>query len=106
MGWRFPRLARLIDRRWLLVSLAPLAAGYVYLAFTLPQPDLRIALRTAPVLPFAIWATFYDARRPLQTAPPALRRPGRIALLILTIAFAMLVLGLGLNWIYDPSRVV
>jgi len=86
--------------------LAPLAAAYVYAAFFFPQPDVRIVLRTAPVVPFAIWAVFVDPRRPLRTAPPARRLVGQVLLLMATVLFAVLVLGLGLNWIFDPARVV
>jgi hypothetical protein len=82
------------------------AAAYVYLAFFFPQPDVRILLRTAPVLPFAVWAIFLDPRRPLRTAPPARRLVGQAVLLVATVLFALLVLGLGLNWIFDPARVV
>jgi hypothetical protein len=95
-----------LKRRWILIPLAPLAAGYVYLAFFLPQPDVRIVLRTLPVVPFAIWAVFLDPRRPLRTAPPARRLVGQAVLLVATVLFAVLVLGLGLNWIFDPARVV
>jgi len=88
------------------LPLAPLAAAYIYLAFFFPQPDVRIALRTLPVLPFAIWAVFIDPRRPLRTAPPIRRLVGQTLLLVATALFAVLVLGLGLNWIFDPARVV
>jgi hypothetical protein len=88
------------------LPLAPVAAAYVYVAFFFPQPDVRIVLRSAPVVPFAIWAVFLDPRRPLRTAPPARRLVGQAVLLVATLLFAVLVLGLGLNWIFDPSRVV
>jgi hypothetical protein len=88
------------------LALAPVAAAYVYVAFFFPQPDVRIVLRSAPVVPFAIWAVFLDPRRPLRTAPPARRLVGQAVLLVATLLFAVLVLGLGLNWIFDPSRVV
>jgi len=93
-------------QRWYLLPLALLAAAYLYLAFFFPQPDVRIALRTVPVLPFAIWAVYVDPRRPLRTAPPARRLVGQAVLLVATVLFAVLVLGLGLNWIFDPARVV
>ncbi len=83
-----------------------MAAAYVYLAFFFPQPEVRIVLRSAPVVPFAIWAVFLDPRRPLRTAPPARRLVGQAVLLVATLVFAVLVLGLGLNWIFDPARVV
>jgi hypothetical protein len=95
-----------LERRWYLLPLVPLAAAYVYAAFLFPQPDVRIVLRSAPVVPFAIWAVFLDPRRPLRTAPPARRLVGQAMLLVATLLFAVLVLGLGLNWIFDPSRVV
>ncbi len=95
-----------LKRRWYLLPLAPLAAAYVYLGFFFPQPDVRIALRTVPVVPFAIWAIYLDPRRPLRTAPPARRLVGQALLLVATVLFAVLVLGLGLNWIFDPARVV
>jgi hypothetical protein len=88
------------------LPLAPVAAAYVYVAFFFPQPDVRIVLRSAPVVPFAIWAVFLDPRRPLRTAPAALRLVGQAVLLVATLLFAVLVLGLGLNWVFDPARVV
>ena len=88
------------------MPLAPVAAAYVYLAFFFPQPEVRIVLRSAPVVPFAIWAVFLDPRRPLRTAPAALRLVGQAVLLVATLLFAVLVLGLGLNWVFDPARVV
>jgi hypothetical protein len=95
-----------LKQRWYLFPLVPLAAAYVYAAFLFPQPDVRIALRTVPVVPFAIWAVYVDPRRPLRTAPPARRLVGQALLLVATVLFAVLVLGLGLNWIFDPTRVV
>jgi hypothetical protein len=95
-----------LERRWYLLPLVPLAAAYVYAAFLFPQPDVRIVLRSAPVVPFAIWAVFLDPRRPLRTAPAALRLVGQAVLLVATLLFAVLVLGLGLNWVFDPARVV
>ncbi len=94
-----------LARPWILVPLAVIGAGYVYLAFAFPQPDVRILLRTAPVLPFAIWAIFFDPRRPLRTAPPGRRLVGQTVLLVATLVFAVLVLGLGLNWVFDPRRI-
>jgi hypothetical protein len=35
-----------------------------------------------------------------------IRSAGRALLLILVMAFVIAVLGLGLNWLYDPNRVV
>lgn len=111
MQQRPDRLAMMLRRGWpFLLTLSPLAAAYVYLAFTVPQPDLRIALRTAPIVPLAIWTVFLDGRWPLQEAPAGVRVVGRSLLLLLTVAFAALVLGLGLNWIYtraaSPERSV
>ncbi len=83
-----------------------MAAAYVYVAFFFPQPEVRIVLRSVPVMPFAIWAVFLDPRRPLRSAPPARRVVGQALLLVATVLFAVLVLGLGLNWIFDPTRVV
>ena len=92
-------------RRWFWLPLTPLVAAYVYLAFTFPQPDVRIVLRTVPVLPFAVWAIFLDPRRPLRASTPGVRVVGRGLLLLLCMAFALLVLGLGLNWVFDPGRI-
>jgi len=82
-----------------------MAAAYVYVAFTFAQPDVRIVLRTMPIVPLAVWAVFFDARRPFQRAPTGVQFMGRSLLLVLTLAFALLVLGLGLNWVFDPRRI-
>lgn len=83
------------------------AAGfYVIQAFFAPSPLVRIVLRTIPVLPVAIWALWYEKSRPFERQRPVIRIAGRILLLLLTLAFAVAVLGIGLNWIYDPSRVI
>jgi len=95
-----------VKRRWYLLPLPPVAVACVYVAFFFPHPDVRIVLRSAPVVPFAIWAVFLDPRRPLRTAPAALRLVGQAVLLVATLLFAVLVLGLGLNWVFDPARVV
>jgi hypothetical protein len=89
----------------LLAILIPLAAIYVILAFTAPSPILRIVLRTLPVLPLAIWTLWFDRSRPFAGRPPAIRLSGRLALLVLVMAFAIALLGFGLNWLYDPKRV-
>lgn len=94
-----------LTRPWILVLLAVIGAGYVYVAFVFPHPGVRILLRTAPVLPFAIWAIFFDPRRPFRTAPPGRRLIGQTVLLVATLVFAVLVLGLGLNWVFDPRRI-
>ncbi len=86
--------------------LVPLAAAYVIVAFTAPSPMLRIALRCAPVLPVAIWTLWFDRSRPFQTQALILRTTARAILLLLVMAFALLVLGAALNWLYDPNRVV
>jgi hypothetical protein len=87
------------------LPLAPVATAYVYAAFLLPQPNVGIVLRTLPVVPFAIWVTFYDRNPPWQKAPKVLQLAGRLVLLIGTVAFAALVLGFGLNWVFDANRV-
>jgi hypothetical protein len=99
---------RLRDRRVLLLLaiLIPVAGVYVIEAFTAPIPLLRIALRSAPVLPVAIWTLWFDRSRPFERRPPAVRLTGRLALLVLVMLFAVAVLGIALNWLYDPSRVI
>jgi hypothetical protein len=88
------------------VPLVGVAALYVIAAFAAPSPLLRIALRCAPILPLAIWTIWFDRSRPLEHHPPMIRSAGRALLLILVMAFVIAVLGLGLNWLYDPNRVV
>ena len=83
-----------------------LAAIYVIAAFIGPNPVLRIVLRCAPFLPLAIWTIWFDPARPLEGQPPALRTAGRIALLLVVMALVVGLLGLGLNWLYDPGRIV
>jgi cell division septal protein FtsQ len=63
-------------------------------------------LRSVPVLPVAIWTLWFDRSRPFQQRPAAFRLSARVALLVLVMAFAVALLGLGLNWLYDPSRVI
>lgn len=82
------------------------AAIYVIAAFTVPEPIVRIAMRCVPVLPFAIWTLWFDRSRPLQRRPMMLRLGGRIALLLAVMSVAVLILGIGLNWLYDPNRIV
>jgi hypothetical protein len=84
----------------------PLAAIYVIEAFVAPAPWIRIALRTLPILPIAVWTLWFDRSRPFEQSSPALRTIGRFLLLLLVMAFSILVLGLGLNWLYDPARVL
>jgi hypothetical protein len=90
----------------LLVILIPLAAIYVIAAFTATSPVLRILLRIVPVLPVAVWTLWFDRSRPFEGHPPAVRLGGRLVLLVLIMAFAAAVLGIGLNWLYDPNRVI
>lgn len=86
--------------------LIPVVGFYVIEAFTAPSPLLRIVLRSAPVLPVAIWTLWFDRSRPFEGRPAGVRRSGRVALLVLVIAFAVAILGFGLNWLYDPNRVI
>ena len=79
---------------------------YLYQAFFSPSPDVRVALRTIPILPLAIWTLWFDAGRPYQTAAGPVRIVGRVLLLLAVMTFALLLLGLGLNQLYDPSRVI
>jgi hypothetical protein len=102
------RTDQLRHPRFLLFAaiLIPVAGVYVIEAFTAPSPVLRIVLRSAPVLPVAIWTLWFDRSRPFEGRPPAIRLIARLALLALVMAFAIALLGLGLNWLYDPSRVI
>jgi hypothetical protein len=81
------------------------AAWYVYQSFVFPDPGLRILLRTIPVLPLAAWTIFFDRERPLRKVSGLAGVAGRVLLLAAMMAFAAAVLGLGLNWVYDPNRV-
>ncbi|HXN05109.1 MAG TPA: hypothetical protein VN895_09790 [Candidatus Acidoferrum sp.] len=90
----------------LALSAIALATLYVIEAFTAPSPVLRVVLRSVPVLPVAIWTLWFDQSRPFEQRPPAIRLSGRLALLALVMAFAVALLGFGLNWLYDPSRVI
>jgi hypothetical protein len=90
----------------LVIAAITVATLYVIEAFTASSPLLRIVLRSAPVLPVAIWTLWFDRSRPFERRPPAVRLSGRLALLVLVMAFAVALLGLGLNWLYDPSRVI
>ena len=106
------RTSRLTDRLHgplllaVVVVLIPLAGFYVIEAFIAPNPLIRVVLRSLPVLPVAIWTLWYEKSRPLERQQPTLRVAGRILLLVLVMAFAVAVLGIGLNWLYDPARVV
>jgi hypothetical protein len=88
------------------VVLIPLAGFYVIEAFTAPNPLVRIVLRSLPVLPVAIWTLWFDASRPLEQQPKPIRLAGRVALLLVVMALAVALLGIGLNWLYDPNRVI
>lgn len=88
------------------VALIPLAGVYVIEAFIAPYPMVRIVLRSLPVLPVAIWTLWYEKSRPFERRRPTIRIVGRILLLVLVMAFAVAVLGIGLNWLYDPNRVI
>jgi drug/metabolite transporter (DMT)-like permease len=102
------RTEPLRDPRIVVVAalLIPVAGAYVIEAFTAPSPLLRIVLRSAPVLPVAVWTLWFDRSRPFERRPPAVRLSWRFALLVLVMAFAVALLGLGLNWLYDPNRVI
>ncbi len=88
------------------VALILLAGFYVIEAFIAPNPLVRVVLRSLPVLPVAIWTLWYDKSRPFERHRPMIRAAGRILLLVLVIAFAVAILGIGLNWLYDPNRFV
>jgi hypothetical protein len=102
------RTERLRDPRFfvLIAILIPCAAIYVIEAFTAPSPVLRVVLRSAPVLPVAVWTLWFDRSRPFEGRPAAVRLSGRLVLLVLIMAFAVAILGIGLNWLYDPNRVI
>ncbi len=88
------------------VIVIALAGFYVIAAFIAPSPLLRIALRSLPVLPVAIWTLWYEKSRPFERQRPMIRVAGRILLLVVVLAFAVAILGIGLNWLYDPGRVI
>jgi hypothetical protein len=102
------RTERLRSPRFLLLVaiLVPIAGVYVIEAFIAPSPLLRIVLRSLPVLPVAIWTLWVDRSRPFQRRPAAIRLSGRLVLLLLVMAFAVAILGIGLNWLYDPNRLI
>src|SRR5712691_7513462 len=82
--------------------LLPAVVVIVIAAFIAPSPLLRIALRSLPVLPVAIWTLWYEKSRPFKRQRPMIRVAGRILLLVMVLAFAVAILGIGLNWLYDP----
>jgi len=86
--------------------LLPIATAYVIAAFIAPNPMVRIVLRSLPVLPLGIWTLWYEQSRPFERQRPTIRAAGRILLLVVVMAFAVAVLGIGLNWLYDPERVI
>jgi hypothetical protein len=88
------------------VVLIVLAGFYVIEAFIAPNPLVRIVLRSLPVLPVAIWTLWYEKSRPFERQRPMIRVASRILLLVVVMAFAVAVLGIGLNWLYDPARVI
>jgi len=88
------------------VVLIVLAGFYVIEAFIASSPLLRILLRSLPVLPVAIWTLWFDRSRPFERQAPALRWVGRVGLLLLVMMFAVALLGIGLNWLYDPARFI
>jgi hypothetical protein len=102
------RTERLRDPRFVLLAviLIPVAGIYVIEAFTASSPVLRIVLRSLPVLPVAIWTLWFDRSRPFMRRPPVIQLIARIALVVLVMAFAVGLLGVALNWLYDPSRVI
>ena len=88
------------------VILIALAGLYVIAAFVAPSPIVRIVLRSFPVLPVAIRTLWFDRSRPFRRKRPAIRLAGRVALLLVVMAFAVALLGIGLNWLYDPTQVI
>ena len=109
------RTDRLISSRFSLPRWARIAVGtlilaaatvYVLAAFGAPNPLLRIALRCLPVAPLAIWTLWFDRSRPFVRQPPAIRLIGRLVLFLAVMLFAIAFLGLALNWLYDPNRIV
>ena len=83
-----------------------LAAFYVIEAFVAPNPLVRVVLRSLPVLPVAVWTLWFDRSRPFEQQTAAIRITARVTLLFLVMAFAVALLGVGLNWLYDPARVI
>jgi len=88
------------------VVLIALAGFYVIEAFVASNPVVRIVLRSLPVLPVVIWTLWFDRSRPFERQKAAIRIGARVALLVLVMAFAIALLGIALNWLYDPERVI
>ena len=84
----------------------PVAAFYVIESFINPSPVVRVVLRSAPVLPAAVWTLWFDRSRAFQSWPQPIRGGIRVLLLLAIMAFAIALLGLFINWLYDPSRIV
>jgi hypothetical protein len=85
---------------------AAIAAFYVFESFIAPSPLLRIAMRTMPMLPVGVWTLWFDSSRPFEQQRPPVRTLLRLGLLLIVMAFAVALLGVGLNWLYDPRRVI
>lgn len=90
----------------IIVLATPVAAFYVFESFLNPNPVVRIVLRTLPVLPAAMWTLWFDRSRPLERWPAPTRSAARLLLLLVIMIFAIAVLGLGINWLYDPNRIL
>lgn len=90
----------------LAIIATPIAGLYVIDSFVYPNAVLRIVLRTAPVLPAAVWTLWFDRSRPFEGWTPAVRLAARILSLLAIMVFAIALLGLFINWLYDPSRIV
>ena len=84
----------------------PVAFLYVSLSFTDPHPWTRILLRSLPILPLAVWTLWFDRQRPFQRMAAPVRAAARIATLLGIMALTVVLLGIALNWLYDPARVV
>ena len=82
---------------------AAVGSFYLYQAFLGLNPTMRVTLRTVPVLPLAIWTLWFDAARPFNTVARPVRIAGRVVLLLAVMTLALLVLGIGLNQLYDPD---
>ena len=82
----------------------PIAFLYVYFSFTEPAPTVRILLRSAPILPLAIWTLWFDRQRPFQRMAPFWRTAARALTLAGIMALTVALLGVALNWLYDPTR--
>jgi hypothetical protein len=104
--WRRTNRLRYAAVALLAPVVAVVAAFYIFESFVASSPLLRIAMRTLPVLPVAVWTLWFEPSRPFERLPSLLRTLGRLVLLLIVMAFALALLGLGLNWLYDPRRVI